>query len=171
MQSQRVIVSFHQLLAGSSLFIECLFLDDRRITYSVQSLWWFNKNLPSCKGPPVNMDEIRETCPFVLREKVCEFPERSYNTENVMALSNININNNNTNFRAMNRIGGSGRIPMRKPFKSLSSSMSLDESSTTVAAVASWRDTNNNFRRSTSTVCLKDSRSMGLNMKPAPRET
>lgn len=110
------------------------------------------------------MDTIRETCPFVLREKVCDFPDRTNNNENVMGLSNIN--NNQTNYRVSFRTGGSGRLPAKKPFKTLSSSMSFDEST-----AMSWRDTNNNFRRSTSTVCLKDSRINNLILKPVPRET
>ncbi|KAG5675149.1 hypothetical protein PVAND_005075 [Polypedilum vanderplanki] len=42
---------------------------EQRITYTVQSLWWFCKNLPLCKVPPNNMEQIREKCAFVLREK------------------------------------------------------------------------------------------------------
>lgn len=136
-------------------------LVDQRITYSVKSLWWFCKNSSLCKCTPVNMDKIRKECPFIVREKVCDFTDRNNNNENVMELSNINYNN-----RLIHR-AGSGRI-FKKPFtKSLSSSMSFDDSNGKILI----RDTNNNtFRRSTSTMCLKDSPLFGLQLKKVSRE-
>lgn len=146
-----------------------LFSDEHRITYSVQSLWWFCKNLPLCKSAPSNLDKIRDTCPFIIREKVCDFNDRKSNIENVMGISNINNNNHRvTNFNTIR--AGSGRI-LKKPFKSLSSSMSFDESA--IQNGKPWRaDSNNNsgFRRSTSTMCLKDSNTNILDIKQVPRE-
>lgn len=81
-----------------------------------------------------------------------------------MGLSNINFIN-----RQIHRTAGSGRIfNYKKPFiKTLPSSMSLDESSEKVLI----RDTNNNsFRRSTSTMCLKDTQFSGLKLKEVSRE-
>lgn len=79
-----------------------------------------------------------------------------------MGFSNFNYHNN----RAMSR-AGSGRI-YRKPFKSLSSSTSFDD-----ASGRAFPDANNNntFRRSTSTMCLKDSQfHAGLNWRQMPHE-
>lgn len=108
------------------------------------------------------MDKIRKECPFIVREKVCDFNDRNNNSENFMGLSNINYNNNRSIHRA-----GSGRI-FKKPFiKSFSTSMSLDESNGKFLN----RDTNNNsFRRSTSTMCLKDTQFSGLQLKEVSRE-
>ena len=107
------------------------------------------------------MEKIRKECPFIVREKVCDFNDRNNNTENFMGLSNINCNN-----RPINR-AGSGRI-FKKPFvKSLSTSMSLDESNGRFLI----HDTNNNtFRRSTSTMSLKDTQFSVLQLKEVSRE-
>ncbi|CAH1710749.1 unnamed protein product [Chironomus riparius] len=134
---------------------------DQRITYSVKSLWWFCKNSSLCKCTPSNMEQIRKECPFIVRDKVCDFNDRNNNTENFMGLSNINCNN-----RPIHR-AGSGRI-FKKPFvKSLSTSMSLDETNERFLI----HDTNNNsFRRSTSTISLKDTQFNVLLPKEVSRE-
>jgi hypothetical protein len=117
-----------------------------------------------CKCPPSNIDKIRKECPFIVRDKVCDFNNdgNNNNNENFMGLSNINYYN-----RQFHRTAGSGRI-LKKPYiKNLPSSMSLDESNGKVLI----RDTNNNtFRRSTSTMSLKDTQFSGLQLKEVSRE-
>jgi hypothetical protein len=121
------------------------------------------------------MDKIREKCPSILRDKVCDDSSdrnNSSNNENVMGLSNINYNNiNNIILRTINR-AGSGRLVFQKPFKTLSYSISFDEFDNRGKMLREC-DTNNNIRRSTSTMCLTNNTACANNIqkrKDMPRD-
>lgn len=144
-------------------------LQQQRICYTVQSLWWFCKNLPLCKCTPDNIDKIREACPFILREKVCDFindnrnnNSNSNNNENVMGLSNVINNTNVPRGNNNNKFAGSGRLFFNKKMMQPIST-SLDECP---PKSKNWRDNNNNngsdkalMRRTSSTNCLQEASS------------
>lgn len=126
-------------------------LKQQRICYPVKSLWWLCQNSPLCQCPPSNIEKIRETCPFIIRDKVnnMKFTANSYR------YNNENVNNNNS--RCNN--AGSGRLSKKLSLKSIPSFSSLDEST----AGKPWRDCNNNqgndrayIRRTSSTNCLQN---------------
>lgn len=126
-------------------------LKESCIRYSVQTLWWFNQNAPLCKCPPVNIEKLRETCAFLLRDKVCDLKllvESARNNNNIENVYNTNARCNRA---------GSGRLATKLSLKTIPAFSSLDEST----AGKPWRDLNNNqgkltMRRTSSTNCLQE---------------
>lgn len=110
----------------------------------MKSLWWFYQNLPLCKNPPQDLDEIRDRCPAIIREKVMDLISVINNNKHPF-LTNINLD------ECVIYKNGSGRI-LKKSFSSFSAlSKSLDEN-----AELTCDANNNGFPRSTSTVNLSN---------------